>query len=308
MRTPRAIPGLCLLLLAAAAFSAAAQSEEEVRKRILEAAARYRGVPYMYGAESPAAFDCSGFVRYVYRQAAGISLPRSSRGIFASGIPVDPKKARPGDVLVYDTVGGAPSHVAIYLGEGSVIHAVSQGPRTGVIVSPPTDSYFPPRLIAARSFLGTEGSSGSKVPPPSAPARPPAAGGSGGSSPAPGSASAPPAAQASPEETPIADIGFTIPGERAAYSDPIPAAAGTRIAFTLTNGTGKSGNFIVIFYKADPQFQESREIHREKARIPAGGSLELPAYLFSEPGRYKLIVKDTWNTQLMERTFTVKGR
>lgn len=231
----------------------------------------------MYGAESPAAFDCSGFVRYVYRQAAGIVLPRSSRGIYAAGSPVDPRKALPGDVLVYDTVGGSPSHVAIYLGEGSVIHAVSQGPRTGVIVSPPSDSYFPPRLIGVRSFLGPGG--------PPVPSRP-----------------------SGDEEPPTADIGFTIPRERAVYADPIPAAAGTRIAFTLTNGTGRDGGFIVIFYKTDPRFSESKEIHREKARISAGGFLELPAYLFSEPGRYRLIVKDTWNTQLLERTFEVKGR
>lgn len=278
MKAGRANLGIGILLFAAAAGSFGQVPEDEVRRRILEAASRFRGVPYMYGAESPAAFDCSGFVRYVYRQAAGIELPRSSRGIFAAGIPVDPRKARPGDVLVYDTVGGYPSHVAIYLGEGSVIHAVSQGPRTGVIVSPASDSYFPPRLIAARSFLNSPGSAG-------APVRPPAA----ASAPA---AAAPAAAPAAPsrEEPPVADIGFTIPRERASYADPIPAAAGTRISFTLTNGTGKGGDFVVIFYKADPQFRESREIHREKARIPAGGHLELQAYLFAEHLQYNLIV------------------
>ena len=290
MRYGKALRGLALLFLAAAAASAFAQpDEEELRRRVLEEAARYRGIPYMYGAESPSAFDCSGFVRYVYRRATGLVLPRSSKGILASGAPVDPRRARPGDVLVYDTVGGSPSHVAIYLGEGSVIHAVSEGPRTGVIVSPPSDSYFPPRLIAARSFLGTSAATGSDVRPPSA--KPP------------GSLSPP-----APEEAPVADIGFTIPRERSVYADPIPAAAGTRIAFTLTNGTGKPGDFVVIFYKADPRFSESKELHREKARIAAGGSLELPAYLFSEPGEYRLIVKDNWNTQLLERKFTVRAK
>ncbi len=307
MNPGRALRGIGFLALAAAAVSSFAQTEEEVRRSILEAAARYRGVPYVYGAESPSAFDCSGFVRYVYRQAAGIDLPRSSRGIYAAGVPVDPRKARPGDVLVYDTVGGSPSHVAIYLGEGSVIHAVSQGPRTGVIVSPPSDSYFPPRLIGVRSFLGSGG--------PPVPTRPSGAAASPGgtaapppATPPPAGAAARPAAPSGDEEPPIADIGFTIPRERAAFADPIPAAAGTRIAFTLTNGTGRGGEFVVIFYKSDPRFIDSKEIHREKARIAAGGSLELPAYLFSEPGRYKLIVKDNWNTQLLERTFTVTGR
>lgn len=296
MKPGRANRGFWILLWAALEVCGFAQvPEAEIRKRILETASRYRGVPYMYGAESPSAFDCSGFVRFVYREAAGIELPRSSRGIFAAGVPVDPKRIRPGDVLVYDTVGGYPSHVAIYLGEGSVIHAVSQGPRTGVIVSPPSDPYFPPRLIAALSFLGSPGPSASAAPP-SPPGRAAASGSAAGT------------AAASRDEPPVADIGFTIPRERASYADPIPAAAGTRISFSLTNGTGRGGDFVVLFYKADPQFRESREIHREKARIPADGTLELPAYLFSEPGQYKLIVKDNWNTQLLERTLTVKGR
>jgi len=286
-----------VLFLASAFFASAQGSEEELRRRVVAAAAKYRGTPYMYGAESPSAFDCSGFVRYVYREAAGITLPRSSKGIFAAGIPIDAREAKPGDVFVYDTVGGSPSHVAIYLGDGSVIHAVSQGPRTGVIVSPASDSYFPHRLIAARSFLDAA----------AAPVRK--------TTTAPEYAA--PVAVAKPtlapavhdaDEAPVADIGFSIPAERISYTDRIPAAAGTKIAFTLTNGTGKDGTFIVIFYKSDPKFSESKEIHREKARISAGGSLELPAYFFSEPGIYKLIVKDTWNAQLLERIFTVKER
>lgn len=296
---------LLILLFAGAAHAFAQGSDQELRRKILATAAKYRGVPYMYGAESPSAFDCSGFVRYVYREATGLTLPRSSRGIFGAGESIDVRAAEPGDIFVYDTVGGSPSHVAIYLGDGSVIHAVSEGPHTGVIVSPASDSYFPPRLIAARSFLGSrKGTAGSE------------------SAAAPPSASVPRATPVKPVEDsavpersdsaassdePIVDIGFSISARRTSYTDRIPAAAGTRIAFTVTNDTGTDGRFIVIFYRTDPSFSRSLEIHRETARIASGKSLELPAYLFSEPGIYKLIVKDNWNAQLLERIFVVRS-
>jgi cell wall-associated NlpC family hydrolase len=142
---------IAVALAAAAAFGQ--PSDEAARKKLLEIAFKYRGVPYVYGSESPKAFDCSGFVRYVYREAFGLELPRSARGFYSAGSPIDWRAARPGDVFVYDTVGGAPSHVSIVVGDGTVIHAVSDGPRTGVIVSPMTDRYWTPRLIAARTFL-----------------------------------------------------------------------------------------------------------------------------------------------------------
>jgi len=106
-------------------------------------------------------------------------------------------------------------------------------------------------------------------------------------------------------EPAVAQIGFVIPAERASYTDKIPTAKGTRLAFTLTNGTGADGGFTVIFYKTAVDFSKSTEIHREFAKIRSGGSVELPPYLFSEPGIYKLIVKDSWNGQLMERIFKV---
>lgn len=307
-------------LFLALAVSAFAQGipEDELRERILETAEKYKGTPYMYGAESPSAFDCSGFVRYVYREAAGIELPRSSKGIYAAGVPVAAGDAKPGDVFIYDTVGGSPSHVSIYLGNGSVTHAVSEGPRTGVIVSPATDRYFPPRFIAARSFLAgpTAGRKDSQKAAPRAPgpaqspkpeAPSPVAAAPKAAAPKPATPSEkPPVAPGIAEaEVPIADIGFSIPREPASYTDRIPAATGTGMAFTLRNDTGKDGTFIVLFYKTDPKFSQSREIHREKAVIKAGKTFTLPAYRFMEAGIYKLIVKDNWNTQLMERVFRV---
>jgi cell wall-associated NlpC family hydrolase len=125
-----------------------------LRQSIIETARKYQGVAYRYGAESPRGFDCSGFVRYVYRIAVGIELPRSSRSIWASGQSIQMAEAQPGDIIVFAArKGGAVDHVAILLDEGSIIHAVSQGPKTGVIISSLQDRYFGPRILGAKTFI-----------------------------------------------------------------------------------------------------------------------------------------------------------
>ena len=87
---------------------------------ILEEAAKYVGVPYVYGGSTPSGFDCSGFVRYVYAQF-GITLPRSSSAYWNIGTRVSPSDARPGDLIV------SSGHVAIYAGGTTEIDAPRQG-------------------------------------------------------------------------------------------------------------------------------------------------------------------------------------
>jgi peptidoglycan DL-endopeptidase CwlO len=89
-------------------------------------AAQYLGVPYVYGGDSPAGFDCSGFTQYVYAQA-GISLPHSAAEQGRLGTRVAVSDAVAGDVVVLD--GG--SHVGIYVGGGRMIDA----PEPGRVVS-----------------------------------------------------------------------------------------------------------------------------------------------------------------------------
>jgi cell wall-associated NlpC family hydrolase len=89
-------------------------------------AAKYLGVPYVYGGESPAGFDCSGLVAYVYAQV-GISLPHSSMEQGHMGTRVSVEDAQPGDVVVFN--GG--THVGIYIGAGHMIDA----PYPGRVVS-----------------------------------------------------------------------------------------------------------------------------------------------------------------------------
>jgi hypothetical protein len=290
-----------LLMLASAANASAQNNEDSLRRKIIDTAIKYKGVPYVYGAESPRAFDCSGFVRYVYREATGLELPRSSRNYVTIGSRIDAHSAKPGDIFIFDTVGGAPSHVALYAGNDRFIHAVSDGRLTGVIESPITDRYWAPKVISVRTVLPAALSVAPTSAAPAVPATPP-------TTVRPSTGSVPGSLKVVTGDGAIADIGLVIPASKQTSEDAIPAAPGTGMAFTLTNGSGKSGTFIVIFYRIDPRTYQGTEIHQEKINLASGKALNLPAFRFDEPGKYRLIVKDNWNTQLLERTFTVIGR
>jgi cell wall-associated NlpC family hydrolase len=94
---------------------------------VLETADRYVGVPYVWGGNTPqSGFDCSGFTKYVFAKQ-GIQLPRTSReqARVGQGIPLDFGAFAPGDLLLFAEPGEAISHVAIYVGDGRIIHASS---------------------------------------------------------------------------------------------------------------------------------------------------------------------------------------
>lgn len=88
------------------------------------------GTPYRYGGNTPeGGFDCSGLIGYVYRDAAGISLPRSTRELSAMRTPDVRRDAlQSGDLVFFATNGGrAVSHAGIYVGDGRFVHAPSSG-------------------------------------------------------------------------------------------------------------------------------------------------------------------------------------
>jgi len=106
-------------------------------------AARYLGVPYRWGGDSPAGFDCSGFVMYVYAQL-GISLPHYTVAQYSLGTPVSRDELQPGDLVFFDGLG----HVGIYIGGGQFIHS----PHTGdvVKVSSLSESWYASTYVGAR--------------------------------------------------------------------------------------------------------------------------------------------------------------
>jgi cell wall-associated NlpC family hydrolase len=89
------------------------------------AARRAVGSPYGWGQAGPSAFDCSGLTQWAYAQA-GVSLPRTSQGQQSAGARVPLSAARPGDLVVYRSDA---SHVAMYMGNGQVVHAPYPGAR-----------------------------------------------------------------------------------------------------------------------------------------------------------------------------------
>ncbi|GAA0109333.1 C40 family peptidase [Clostridium tertium] len=108
---------------------------------IVDFAYGYIGAPYVYGATGPSSFDCSGFTSFVFRNAAGIDITRTTYTQIGVGTPVSYGELQPGDLVF--TYGL--DHVGIYVGGGQYIHAPQPG--DSVKVSPVTSFYAARRVL-----------------------------------------------------------------------------------------------------------------------------------------------------------------
>ena len=103
------------------------------RNQVVELALQLVGSRYVYGGNDPrTGVDCSGFTSYVMKHGAGVQLNRSSRGQASQGRAVSAAEIRPGDLVFYSS-GGRINHVALYIGNGQVVHASTE--KTGVKIS-----------------------------------------------------------------------------------------------------------------------------------------------------------------------------
>ena len=112
------------------------------------------GKAYAWGAEGPNSFDCSGLPYYVYKNAAGITLPRTSSQQSKYGTTVSKSNLKPGDLVFFDTSGpnnGVVSHVGIYVGNGQMIHSSSS--KGKVIQVSIETSYWQNAYVTAKSVL-----------------------------------------------------------------------------------------------------------------------------------------------------------
>lgn len=124
-------------------------SWQEKAQEVLINALSLTGIKYKYGGNSPATgFDCSGFVRYVFHNAANLTLPPTARAIAQIGKSVKKDDLQPGDLVFFNTLKKAFSHVGIYLGDNKFIHA----PRTGktIQVDSLQNSYWASRFEGAQ--------------------------------------------------------------------------------------------------------------------------------------------------------------
>lgn len=115
----------------------------------LETALDLIGIRYRRGGTSPeTGFDCSGFVSHVFKQGLGLYLPHNAKQISKEGEVVAKGELQPGDLVFFNTMRRAFSHVGIYLGDNKFVHA----PRSGqsVRVEDMNDSYWRKRFNGAR--------------------------------------------------------------------------------------------------------------------------------------------------------------
>ncbi|MCR8745422.1 C40 family peptidase [Romboutsia lituseburensis] len=118
---------------------------------IISAANRQLGKPYVWGAEGPNSFDCSGFTSYVYRNGGNISIPRTSRQQATAGIRIERQNLQAGDLIFFNTSGSGISHVGMYIGDSKFIHASTNERK--VRVDKLTSSYYSGKYVTARRII-----------------------------------------------------------------------------------------------------------------------------------------------------------
>ncbi len=153
---------LIAVLFVILCFSRPASAQESLTEALgervqpLMKALSLLGTPYRYGSNKPEqGLDCSGLVSHVYKETAGISLPRSARDMSRMGQEVARDELRPGDLVFFNTRKQPYSHVGIYAGDGRFVHASSRSDRQ-VTVSRMDTRYWASRFNGARRVLSLD--------------------------------------------------------------------------------------------------------------------------------------------------------
>ncbi len=119
--------------------------------KIVAAAHKELGKPYVSGDTGKRGYDCSGLTYSVYLKTLNIKLPRTSGAQAKAGKSVKKSELQPGDLVFFRTSGRNIGHVGIYIGNGNMIHA-STG-RRSMIVASINSSYFKSRYVTARRII-----------------------------------------------------------------------------------------------------------------------------------------------------------
>ncbi len=127
----------------------------------------FLGVPYQRGGNTvESGFDCSGFVKSMFEQTVGLILPRRAEQQAASTQTIERAELQPGDLVFFNTMRRAFSHVGIYVGDGKFIH--SPKPGKAVRIDSMSETYWARRFDGARRVdpqaVGTSGTSFTPIP------------------------------------------------------------------------------------------------------------------------------------------------
>jgi cell wall-associated NlpC family hydrolase len=142
-------PSLALGESAASPSASLVSSAVSGAEATLDRALDFIGIRYKRGGNSPeTGFDCSGFVRYLYNETLGLVLPHNAKAISQEGDRVEKAELKPGDLVFFNTMRRAFSHVGIYLGNNQFVHAPRSGGR--VRIEDMSDKYWSRRYNGAR--------------------------------------------------------------------------------------------------------------------------------------------------------------
>ncbi len=120
------------------------------RQKMMDAILAWMGTPYEYGGENKSGTDCSGFTMQMFKEGAGMELPRTTEDQVKLGSTVSREDLKFGDLIFFNTTGENPSHVGIYIGDDMFAHA---SVSFGVTLSSMYSSYYKKRYTEARRVL-----------------------------------------------------------------------------------------------------------------------------------------------------------
>ena len=124
------------------------------RQKLVDYSKQFIGKPYASGGIGPNSFDCSGLIFTVSRESIGVQLPRTTKAIYNFCTEVSASEREAGDLVFFKTTSsGQISHVGLYIGSNQFIHAASDGPNTGVIISSLKEAYWKSHYFCTRRYL-----------------------------------------------------------------------------------------------------------------------------------------------------------
>ncbi|WP_274651407.1 C40 family peptidase [Paenibacillus humicola] len=145
--------GICIALgFSAFTFGAPSKASAATPEslKLISVGKQFLGTPYLFGADSGSttAFDCSSFTQYIFKKL-GVTLPRTSSAQALKGKKVAKGYLSVGDLIFFNTSGKGISHVAIYAGNGKMLHSAG----SGVKITSMNISYWKNKFVTARRVL-----------------------------------------------------------------------------------------------------------------------------------------------------------